>query len=198
MGFKNWFINEEAEPGNIPGLDNLILQLKKHHNIADSLADKIKQFIINSGTPKIEIANLNMALGASLHDRVIINSSVFSRELSHILYVVFHEIAHQYQYKKHGFVEMFKYFEDELQTHEAVKILRKAENIADNYAIRKLKKLQKEGEKIITSGLYGFYAKMPDSSLASYIKMVKNNLKSDDVRNPEKISSTLWNLIKPY
>jgi hypothetical protein len=198
MEFKFWFIKEETAPTSVEGLDNLIQQIKKSHpKIQDSLINHIKQFILNSGTPKIEISNLRMALGASLKDRVIINSSVFSQSLSHILYVVFHEIAHQYQYKKHGFAEMFAYFKDEISTSEAVKILRKAENIADNYAIRKLKKLQKEGEQLDASKLYGYYAQMSDSMLANYIQMVKQELKGDDVSNPEKISQRLWNIIRP-
>jgi RNA recognition motif-containing protein len=198
MEFKHWFINEENAPTSVEGLDNLIQQIKKSHpQIQESLINHIKQFIINSGTPKIEISNIRMALGASLKDRVIINSSVFSQSLSHILYVVFHEIAHQYQYKKHGFAEMFAYFKDQISTSEAVKILRTAENIADNYAIRKLKKLQKEGEQLDASGLYGYYAQMSDSILANYIQMVKQELKGDDVSNPEKISQRLWNIIRP-
>jgi hypothetical protein len=92
---------------------------------------------------------------------------------------------------------MFAYFKDQISTSEAVKILRTAENIADNYAIRKLKKLQKDGEQLDASGLYGYYAQMSDSMLANYIQMVKQELKGDDVSNPEKISQRLWNIIRP-
>jgi hypothetical protein len=197
MNFKFWFINEEAATGDVPGLDNLLLQIEKNHKISDSLKDKIKQFINNSGAPRIEISNINMALGASLYDRVIINSSVFFGDLAHILYVVFHEIAHQYQYKKHGFASMFAYFKDELTTQDAVKILRKIENIADNYAIKKLRKIQSDGETIDVSKLYGYYAKMSDNTLAGYIKMIKKTLKGEDVTSPEKISQTLYNVIAP-
>lgn len=204
MEFKHWLINEEEiiNDQKIDGLDNLIQQIKKTHpDASNNLIELIKEFITKSGVPKIEISNISMALGASLHDKVIINTSVFNSSLKHILYVVFHEIAHQYQYKKHGFAEMFAYFNDEHKLEDAVKLLRKTENITDKYALAKINQiktiLQNKGENLDTSGLYGYYAHMPESMLANYIKMVKQKLKGDDVSNPEKISQTLFNIISP-
>lgn len=204
MKFKSWLYNEEeveiAKP--VEGLDNLIQQIKKTHpNTSNNLTELIKDFIVKSQVPKIEITNLSMALGASLNDRVIISSSVLNGSIQHILYVIFHEIAHQYQYKKHGFAEMFAYFKDDYKLDDAVELLRKVENITDRFAISKInqikKILQEKGENLDTSGIHGYYKSIPHNMIANYIKMVKQKLKGDDVTNPEKISSTLWNIIKP-
>lgn len=196
MNFKEWLLTEDRN--SVQGLDQLIQNIKNRHpNISNNLINKIEEFIINSDIKRIQIAPLQMALGASLLDRVIINSSVFHNNLPTILYVIFHEIAHQYQYKKHGFANMFKYFQDDLNIRDAVKILRKGEVIADNYAIRKLQRLKLDGENIDTSILRSYYKAMSDSTLANYISMVKKTLKGENAKDPKHISNTLYNLVMP-
>lgn len=195
MQFKTWLINEEIR--NVDGLDDVIERIKSRHpNIQDSLVAKIKEFVAESGVKKIQIKQFALpALGASLIDRVLLNTNVLNSNLSFILYVLFHEIAHQYQYKKYGFGAMWLYFNDDITAQEAIKKLRRIENVADTYAIRKLKKIQASGEKIDASGLHGYYASMPDSNIISYINLIKKMLKDAGSKDPNKISEALYNLV---
>jgi len=193
MKFKYWFLTEDSK--KIPGLDTLIQHLKSSHpEVEDSLIQHIKDFIVNSGTPEIKIESFGPALAASLKDRVILNPSLFDYDLSFLLYVIFHEIAHQYQYQKHGFHNMWAYFKNEISTKDAVKVIRRIERVADQYAIGKLKQLQnKFNQKIDTSRLRSHYESMPDSMIASYLNVMKNQMKHEFFTHQDVVATNLYN-----
>jgi len=197
MDFSSWLINEETK--SVTGLDKLIEQIKSRYPLSPELTREIKKFVIECNIKHIETQPMTFALGAALLDRVIINQAVLQYPLAKLLYVIFHECAHQYQYKKHGHTKMFKYFNNQLSEQEAVKFLRWKETIADNYAISKLKSIKKlvPDSEFKTQSLYPMYKGISDQSLLSWIRTAKSKLKEKNEINPEEISSVIYNFILP-
>ena len=194
MDFKFWLLNEEVNPTE--GLDEIIRLIKtRYPTVADSLLEKVKQFIQSSGANKIQAVTMSGALGAALYNKILISNYVFSHSLPFIIYVLFHESAHHYQYKRFGFVEMTKYFHKEINTEEAVQFLRRKETVADNLAIIKLKQLKNSGENIDITEIRPLYKGISDNTLKSYINQVRDILKERNEKDPVTISETLYNLI---
>lgn len=68
----------------------------------EEILDEIISDIKKSPTPKISLTTRGLFCGMSLTDNVILSKSIFNYQLYNFIFVLFHEIAHQYQYKKYG------------------------------------------------------------------------------------------------
>lgn len=77
---------------------------EKYGNIEnfDSIVKEIETDIKKSPTPKITLTDRGYFCGMSLSNNVILSKSIFSNDLHKFIFILFHEIAHQYQYKKYG------------------------------------------------------------------------------------------------
>ena len=193
MDFKFWLLNEEEN--QVEGLDKVIDLIKtRHPTVADSLLEKVKQFIQLSGLKKIQIVDMT-AYGAALYDKIIINNNVFSMSLELIIYTLFHETAHQYQFKKYGFTELTKFAHREMDVKQAVQFLRKTENIADNFAIRKIQQLKNSGENIDFK-IRPFYKDIPDSILEGLISSIRRELEDRDETDPIAYAEAIYNITR--
>jgi len=88
----------------VRGLNTFLSRINKTFpgTPSDMLLD-IKNFIDASRCPEIAFEPLRGgALGISLSDKCVISTSALGVNLHRTLYVIFHEVAHQYQYSKHG------------------------------------------------------------------------------------------------
>jgi ribosomal protein L17 len=178
------------------GLDFFMDYLIDTHPNVNEFRKVVEDFIRDSGCNKIEIRNLNSA-GLSLHDKVIINSSVFSRDLNEIMYVIFHEIAHQYQYKKYGRDKIYNLYLGELNLDDAIKFLKFVETVADQFAIRKCRELHKLG-LLDRVGLVkkGFYENIWNQHLfKKIIQDLRNLMKKNNITKPEEVSETIYNFL---
>jgi hypothetical protein len=181
----------------IIGLSEFKLRtLDRFQEIAD-FWDIIEDFIINSGCKKIEIYPIPYAIGASLIDRVIINPSAFNQPLIDFLFTLFHEIAHQYQYKKYGHQNMTELYTNRLSTDEAAVFMSKIEMVADEFATRKLRELVKLGQLEKNTKLpTGFYKTLPIGNFKRLISTVKSKIPDVEYKTPEQINEVLHNWIK--
>ena len=85
------------------GIETFIDTIDLQYEISDEIREFLFDFISNSDCKKIEFANFKMGvMGIALHSGVMINKMILSRNLEFLLFVIFHEIAHQYQFKKYG------------------------------------------------------------------------------------------------
>jgi hypothetical protein len=185
-------LNEETV-----GLDDFINFLIDSHPNVDNFKDIVRKFIEDSGCQNIEIKKIHLgAAGLALHDKVVINPMVFNHDLNYTMYVIFHEIAHQYQYKKYGRDKMYSLYLDELPIDEAIPFLRKTENVADQFAIRKCRELYKLG-LLDRVGLVdrGMYDVIPDFTLIRMVQHFRKNLKDNNVTNPDRVSEIMYNSI---
>ena len=123
------------------GIDIFLSQIKDNFNLDDTQIEKINKFIENSECQKITVEPLKMGMGVSLDDRVILNSTIFNNNLPNFLFILFHEIAHQYQFKKYGAEKMYECYLGNVSLMDSAIFMKKIEMVADEFAKRKLREL---------------------------------------------------------
>jgi len=179
------------------GLEDFIDTLRSNFNMSDELVDFVGNFISNSNCNKIEFAKFKYpALGAALHNGVLINIIVLKRSLEDALFSIFHEIAHQYQYKKYGIEKMYEFYNDELSVIETAEFMKEVETVADSFASRKIRELQKMG--MIDSNFVPKegYKNVSVDQLAYFINKIRSELRSNNISSPDDISEFYYNLMK--
>ena len=179
------------------GLGDFIETLRSNFNMSDELVDFVRNFIENSNCNKIEFAKFKYAaLGAALHNGVLINNVVLNSSLEVALFSIFHEIAHQYQYKKYGIEKMYEFYNDEISVIETAKFMKEVETVADSFASRKIRELQKMGLISRNFVPIEMYKNVSESQLASFINNIRSQLRSKNITSPDDISEFWYNLLK--
>jgi len=179
------------------GLGDFIETLRSNFNMSDELVGFVRNFIENSNCNKIEFAKFKYsALGAALHNGVLINNVVLNSSLEVALFSIFHEIAHQYQYKKYGIEKMYEFYNDEISVIETAKFMKEVETVADSFASRKIRELQKMGLISRNFVPIEMYKNVSESQLASFISNIRSQLRSKNITSPDDISEFWYNLLK--
>ena len=179
------------------GLDLFLDMLESTFPEVSNFKELLKTFIEGSNCQNIEFRPIHMgAFGLALHDKVVISPNVLRFPLNSVLYIILHEIAHQYQYKKYGKEKMYELYTGELQIDDAVKFLRHTESVADQFSIRKCRELAKLGlinlEGLIKSGNY---ANVDDMSFKTLLVKLRNSIRGKHMGNPDKVSELLYTSI---
>jgi len=186
-------LKEETE-----GISSFINELSDAFNISDELKDEVVKFIEESNCKKIEFSNFKMsAYGLALHNIVLINKEVFGRRsLEFALFVIFHEIAHQYQFKKYGKDIMYNCYIGELSDEEAASFMKHTEEVADEFAGRKIRQLHNKG--LISKNFRSpqMYKNLPMQYVSMMIQQHKNQMKKMNIDSPEKVSEYFYNMVK--
>ena len=179
------------------GHGDFIETLRSNFNMSDELVGFVSDFIENSNCNKIEFAKFKYAaLGASLHNGVLINDVVLRGSLEVALFSIFHEIAHQYQYKKYGIEKMYEFYNDEISVIETAKFMKEVETVADSFASRKIRELQKMGLISRNFVPVEMYKNVSETQLASFITKIRSGLRSKNIFSPDDISEYYYNLMK--
>ena len=122
------------------GIDSFLIKVMETYPNTGRFIDNIETFIKNSNCKKIEVAKFKYpALGLAVHNGVLFNEVIFKQELPDFLFIIFHEIAHQYQYKKYGDEKMYEFYLDETDVKDAAIAMKQIEIIADEFASRKVR-----------------------------------------------------------
>jgi hypothetical protein len=178
-------------------LSSFLDEIDSKFNLSQDLRNKIEDFIQKSGCKKIEFAKFKFpALGLALHDGVLINQAALYRRLEDLLFVVFHEIAHQYQFKKYGEEKMYECYVGDISDDEAAEYMQKTEIVADEFASRKIRELQKLGlidKSFIPPQMYKNTPKFQIKHMVTNYRMM---LKRQNIKSPEKISEFFYNMVK--
>jgi predicted SprT family Zn-dependent metalloprotease len=183
---------------DVVGVDNFMNQLMEKFPEISEHEVYIKETINKSGVQEIEFKNLKLGVsGISLHNKLIINSDILLRKtLSDVFYVIFHEIAHQYQYKKYGIEKMYGTYQNDANILRSIDWLRNVENVADQYGMRKCRELYNLG--VLESEprrKVGAYENYTDHMYYEYINRVKEIIGDKGIDDPEKISELLYNWV---
>lgn len=179
------------------GIDELMTKIKDTYKISEEHLNLIKEFILNSGCKKITIERMKMGGGLSLSDRVILTPELFMLNLAKFLFILFHEIAHQYQFKKYGGEKMYDLYTGDMSVIEGCKMMKNIELVADEFASRKLREFVKLGVvKQKDAKFGGFYKNVPDSHFQMLITQIRDMLKKSNVTDPDKISELFYNYVK--
>jgi hypothetical protein len=179
------------------GVNTLIDVITSRHEMSDELIEKVKDFISQSNCKKIEFANFKMpAMGVALHDGVLINKIALNQRLEYLLFIIFHETAHQYQFKKYGEDIMYECYIGDISVEEAAKLMKHTEEVADEFAGKKIKQLQKEG--LLNKGFIppSFYKSAPISQIIAMVGFYRSQLKQQNITTPDKISEFFYNMVK--
>jgi hypothetical protein len=182
------------------GLDSLLSDIVYSYPETKKYIDTISQFITNSGCRNITVERLPTGIkGLALHDKVVLNTSVFNDRLSlpDFLFVLFHEVAHQYQYKKYGEEKMYEVYTGDISLENASQWMKETEIVADEFSTRKLRQFVKLG--LISPNVRlqkGFYKMIPNKSLEKLISEVRKLVRDKNVTTKEGISELFYNMIK--
>ena len=185
-------LNEETD-----GVNTLIDDITSRHEMSDELIEKVKDFISQSNCKKIEFANFKMpAMGVALHDGVLINKIALNQRLEYLLFIIFHETAHQYQFKKYGEDLMYECYLGDISVEEAANLMKHTEEVADEFAGKKIKQLQKQG--LLDKGFTppSLYKNAPISQITAMVGFYRSQLKQQNITTPDKISEFFYNMVK--
>jgi hypothetical protein len=183
----------------IEGIRPFLYRVMSTYPETEQYIDNIKSFIENSNCKKIEVSKFKFpAMGLAMHNGVLFNEIIFNYPLSSFLFVVAHEIAHQYQYKKYGDDKMYECYLGEISVKEAAETMKEVEIIADEFATRKLREFIKIGliDKEDSPFIKAMYRNVPISHFENLISKTRNDLNQKNLKNFEGITNYFYNMIK--
>jgi hypothetical protein len=187
-------LKEETE-----GIRPFLYKIMSTYPETEIYIDEIKSFIENSNCKKIEVSKFKFpAFGLALHNGVLFNESIFNYPLSSFLFVMAHEIAHQYQYKKYGDDKMYECYLGEVSVEDAAKAMKEVEIIADEFATRKLREFIKIGliDKDDDRKINAMYSSVPLRHFENLISKTRDDLKQKNLKSFEGITNYFYNMIK--
>lgn len=179
------------------GIETFIDTIDLQYEISDEIREFLFDFISNSGCKKIEFANFKMGvMGIALHNGVMINKMILSRNLEFLLFVIFHEIAHQYQFKKYGKDIMYNCYLGDISIDEAAKFMKETEEVADGLAGRKIRELQRNGLIDNNFSSPQFYKNVPITSIKGMVNNYREQMREQNITSPNKVSEFFYNMVK--
>lgn len=187
-------LNEETE-----GIDSFLNKIVEKFPRTEDFIGKIKSFIESSNCKKIEVAKFKYpAFGMALHNGVVFNENIFNNTLPNFLFIIFHEIAHQYQYKKYGDEKMYEFYLGDIDVKQAALTMKEIELTADEFAERKVREFVKLGflSPNDVSIFSGFYKRVPVIHFEKLITQVRDKIKESNITDFDGISNIFYNMIK--
>ena len=167
------------------------------YNISDELKNEIVNTIKSADTKKIKFQPIKMGAGLCLGDRLVMNPVTLSYPLGKFLFILFHELAHQYQFKKYGQEKMLELYNDEIDIKDAAKFMADVEMVADEFAFRKMKNLERRGMvKVNPNDIIKGYENVSSDMLEHMIRSFRNEFRKNNVTGAQKISEFLYNMVK--
>ena len=184
-------LKEETE-----GIDSFLDEINSKHNMSDELKDFVKQFIEESDCKRINFSRFKMGvMGLALESGVLINSVSLNHPLPFLLFLIFHEVAHQYQFKKYGEDVMYDCYLGEISETEAAEFMKHTEEVADDFAYRKIRQLQ----KLNLIGQYTppqMYKNVPIQQITMMVNNYRNDMRRKNIDSPKKVSEYFYNMVK--
>ena len=180
------------------GIEQFLIQVMETYPETEGFIDNIESFIKNSNCKKIEVAAFKYpALGLAVHNGVLFNQLIFKQQLPDFLFIIFHEIAHQYQYKKYGGEKMYEFYLDETDVKEAAIAMKKIEIIAEEFANRKVREFVKLGFiNAPNRKTLSMYKDVPLNHFERLISQTKDTIRSKNVSSFDEIADIFYNMIK--
>jgi hypothetical protein len=183
---------------NVGGISEFLLKINlARPDIPPKTLEEIKRFIERSGCAKIFFLDLsNRAMGISKTNECIINSKLLTFPLEYFLYILFHEVAHQYQYKKHGKNYVLSVYSNLEPKLESAKKLLEAERIADRLAIAKVKSVLKNCNIRPTREIIPRYLNLSDlTQIEKHLENVREIVSKRNLKTIEEINDAIESLL---
>jgi len=185
----------------VMGIDEFMDDLDTYHHklLTPEFIQKIKNDIEASNCEKIEWGGFTIpAAGLSLPHGVLLNNMLLGKvSLPLLLFIIFHEIGHQHQYRKYGEEFALKIYQDDIDMSEAIRIMKNTESVADQFSLRKCREFSKLGMLDITKlPKAPGYENMDEKGFTDYVNMIKNKIKESGLTSSEEIGTMMYNWIK--
>lgn len=181
----------------VKGLDNFIYKIKQHTNLNEDSLKCLEAFIIDSGCPFIEFEILsNKAAGISKTDKCVISNFVFNLPIEYLLYIILHEVSHQYQYLKYGEDLVLDVYQKTDITVASNKLLN-LEKIADRLSIKKTKEILSKSNIKIEKPIIPRYLNVNDLTyIKNYIMNIRSSVNDLNLTSIKDINDFIHNQIK--
>jgi hypothetical protein len=178
-------------------VDGFLDEITSVHNMSDELRDFVKNFINDSNCERIDFANFKMAgaMGVAIKSGVLINKIALKRSLPFLLFLIFHEIAHQYQFKKYGVDIMYNCYIGDISEMEAAEFMKHTEEVADDFASRKIRELQKLN-LIDNFNPVQIHRNLPIQQVLMMVSRYREDMRMNNIDTPEKVSEYFYNIVK--
>jgi hypothetical protein len=162
------------------------------------LIKDLESFIINSGCTTIRFEDMSSkALGLSNYDECILGYNLLKLQFEYVLYIVMHEVVHQYQYKKYGKNVALEVYKSNISLDKAVDKLLYLEKTADRLAIAKLKHLLKKHKVSSNVVIRPRYLEVIDTKyFEKYVTDVRREVVNNNYTTIEDINGYMYNRIK--
>ena len=134
-------------------------------------------------------------MGLALESGVLINSVALNHPLPFLLFLIFHEVAHQYQFKKYGEDVMYDCYLGEISEREAAEFMKHTEEVADDFAFRKIRQLQKLN-LIEPYTPPQMYKNVPIQQITMMVNNYRNDMRRKNIDSPKKVSEYFYNIVK--
>lgn len=166
--------------------------------IGDGFFEDLEDFIIKSGCLSIRFEHMSSrALGISKPEECVISYSVLDLPTDYLLYVILHEVAHQYQYKKYGKNLALEIYKCELSIDEAIDKLLYFEQLADRLALMKLNSIVNKNNTKIFVNITPRYLNLNNFDyIKKYIQMIRAEVTNKNYTTIESINEYLHNRIR--
>ena len=180
------------------GLDSFIETLKQRMNLSDELAEEIKSVFEKADCKKVSFENLRGAMGLALHNKLVLDPKMFTFGVPQALTIMFHELAHQYQFKKYGAEKMMEVYIGETSLDDGALAMSKYEAVADEFAVRKMRELKQKGliDYKQHEVMKGYGNNPPPSLFKNMLGMFRQQLKSSGADNVDKAAEYIYNMVK--
>lgn len=180
------------------GIDDVLSQILNRFPQLEPHIDRIKNDIEKSDCQNIEFANIkvNGILGMALHNKLVLSPRVLDKKLEDFIFVLFHEIGHEYQFKKYGAQKMLDMYMGEVSDEDGAKFIKKTEDVADEFGERKVREYVKLG--ILKKDALSIHGDHKNRSTESYIQQViqtKYMVKSQGFKTAEEASEFMYNFM---
>jgi hypothetical protein len=91
---------------------------------------------------------------------------------------------------------MYECYLGDISVEEAAKLMKHTEEVADEFAGKKIKQLQKQG--LLDKGFIppSLYKNVPISQIVAMVGFYRSQLKQQNITTPDKISEFFYNMVK--
>jgi hypothetical protein len=180
------------------GLDQFLETLKNNFDLSDELIDEVKSIFEKTDCKKVSFERLSGPTGLALHDKLVISPEVFKYSPTQALFIIFHELAHQYQFKKYGAEKMMGLYLNEVPLDDAAEAMAKYEAVADEFGVRKVRELNQKGLLDSKYPPLKGYGNNPTPSRFKYmLYTIRTELTRKGVDNIDKAAEYIYNMVKP-
>lgn len=183
--------------GSVQGLDEFMEKLRDAFPEYQGVLDDLESYIVSSGCPAIAFETLYGAQGISKTDKCIVSDKVLKGGyIEDALYVILHEISHQYQYAKYGKNVMWDAYSSRIDIDQAVDLLMNIELVADRLAVLKATQLLRSNRVTDFKPIKSLYKTVSRSYFKSHLESLRNVVTKKGVDSIEGANELMYNKLK--